>query len=180
MKTRSLKARYTSEYCALKNAIDRCTRSNHPQFKDYGGRGITVDPLFLDPIGGFEAFLEAVGPKPKPALTLDRVDNDKGYVVGNLAWTSRQVQQRHRRHPDWTRNLGWGTGSYTLVDRNGTVRTHYSALIPLGDRIQTLKEWSRELGIPAATIKQRIQRGWTPEQALTPVLFNPRGKPRLN
>ena len=169
---------FKAEYNALANARNRCTNRNHAQWKDYGGRGITVDPTFLGP-DGFTNFLAAVGPKPRPELTLDRVSNELGYVVGNLAWTSRSVQQRNRR-PDRAHvaDMGWGLKAHLTKRCDGHQFTIHSPIVPLGDRSLSLKEWSVELGIAAKTLQQRLQRGLTPEQALVPVLFDTWGKPR--
>jgi hypothetical protein len=169
---------FKAEYDALSNAKHRCTNPKHAQWKDYGGRGITVDPTFLGP-DGFANFLAAVGPKPRPELTLDRVSNEMGYVVGNLAWTSRSVQQRNRR-PNKVKvaDLGWGLKAHLTKRGDGQQFTSYSPIVPLGDRRQSLREWSAELGISAKTIQQRLQRGVPPEQALVSTLFSPWGKPR--
>jgi hypothetical protein len=34
---------------------------------------------------------------PPPGLTLDRVDNDRGYEPGNCRWTTQSEQTRNRR-----------------------------------------------------------------------------------
>jgi hypothetical protein len=167
------KQTYKSEYTALKDAIIRCTRKCHPQFDDYGGRGIVVDPSFLDPMSGFDAFLATIGPKPHPSLTLDRVDNDSGYVVGNLAWTSRTAQTRNQRVRGPIKDLGWGIGSIRVCTSTGQVRTVRSPLVAAHGRCQTLVEWSKELGVASKTLSQRLGRGWTPEQALVPMIFKP-------
>ncbi len=179
-KKQSLKSQYRSEYSALKNAVDRCTRENHPQFKDYGGRGISVSPEFIGPTG-FANFIAEVGPKPDPSLTLDRVQNHIGYVPGNLAWVSRCEQQKTCR-PRATKagDLGWGVLRYRKLDCRGRIVVTMSPLIKMGNKLQTLQDWSTELGLAPATIRQRVQRGWPVEQALSSTLFNPRGKPRID
>lgn len=172
------KKHFKAEYDALKNAIHRCTQRHNAQYKDYGARGIIVDPSFIGK-DGFWAFLDAIGPKPDPSLTLDRVDNARGYVPGNLAWTDRTTQQRNRRtFRNQATDLGWGLKPYTFVRRDGVLQTRFSPIVPLDGRELTLREWSEELGIHQRTLKQRIQRGQTPEQALVPTLFYPNGGPR--
>lgn len=176
-KPRPLKSQYSAECQAWRNAIDRCTRPSHPQYKDYGQRGITVAPEFIGP-DGFQVFIDTVGPKPSPELTLDRVDNSKGYEPGNLAWTSRTVQQRNRRTRNTVMDYGWGTGTYLSARSDGLVRKMQAPLITLGERTQTLNDWAEELGIGVVTLRRRIQSGKTPEKALTSTLFNPWGNPR--
>jgi hypothetical protein len=176
MRKPSYKTKFRSEFCALKNAIDRCTRTTHPQYDDYGGRGLTVDPEFMCPYTGFVTFIADVGAKPDPSLTLERKNNSLGYIKGNLVWVSRTENQRNRRaHSTVCKDLGWGIGElYTDKTGSGHGRK-YSPLIPCKGRTQTLIEWARELNMVPATIRQRIKRGLSPEQALDP---NTSRKPR--
>lgn len=176
---KSIKTYFRVEASALINAINRCKNKNHAQYNDYGGRGISVHSSFLGP-EGFKAFIDAVGPKPSPQLTLDRVDNAKGYEPGNLAWTTREVQQRNRRpYRTHTTDMGWGSKTHTILCHDGNrKRTFDSPLVPLNDRTLSLYEWSKLLNINVKTLRQRLQRGLTPAQALVPTLFNTRGRPR--
>jgi hypothetical protein len=73
----------------------RCLNPNHPQWKDYGGRGIQLCQKWA---GSFEAFLSDVGKKPEPHLTLDRIDNDGNYEAANVRWADRTTQSRNRRN----------------------------------------------------------------------------------
>jgi hypothetical protein len=59
----------------------------------YGGRGITVeDPRWFK----FENFLADMG-EPPPGLSLDRIDNERGYRKDNCHWVTRSEQMRNRR-----------------------------------------------------------------------------------
>ena len=87
---------YKSEYTALANAGQRCANPNDSSYKDYGARGITVHSSWRGE-GGFQRFMEHIGPKPSPELTLDRIDNDKGYEPNNVRWASRKEQLMNRR-----------------------------------------------------------------------------------
>ena len=66
----------------------------HVAYLDYGGRGITICPEWA---ASFEAFLEHVGPKPSPEHSLDRLDNNLGYLPGNVRWASWLAQANNRR-----------------------------------------------------------------------------------
>ena len=82
---------YSAEYVAYINARARCTRPDLPCWRNYGGRGIEFR------FRTFEEFLAAAGPKPSPELTLDRIDVNGHYEVGNLRWTTRSVQSANQR-----------------------------------------------------------------------------------
>jgi len=87
---------FTPECQVWKKIIARCTNENHPQYKDYGGRGIIVCDRWIN---SFEDFLTDVGRKPSPELTFDRIDNERGYETDNVRWTTWKVQANNRRMP---------------------------------------------------------------------------------
>lgn len=82
------------EYRAWQNMRERCNNPNHPQFKDWGGRGISVCDRWMD---SFEAFYADVGPRPGHRLSLDRIDNDGNYEPGNVRWATHSQQMKNRR-----------------------------------------------------------------------------------
>ncbi len=72
--------------------IQRTTNPNHRNWMYYGGRGITADLRWHI----FENFLEDMGLRPE-GLTLERIDNDKGYSLGNCKWATWAEQQANKR-----------------------------------------------------------------------------------
>ena len=71
---------HTPEYLIWRNIRDRCLNPNTKLFAFYGARGITVCQRWQD---SFAAFIEDIGWRPDPSLTVDRIDNDKGYEPNN-------------------------------------------------------------------------------------------------
>lgn len=72
----------------------RCYSPSSKQYKDYGGRGITVCAEWRN---DFNQFVQDMGPRPE-GFTLERKNNNKGYSLGNCKWASRKEQQRNRRN----------------------------------------------------------------------------------
>lgn len=80
-------------YRTWQNLLDRCLNDKNPSFHNYGGRGITVDPVLMS----FPAFLEAAGPRPTAKHQLDRIRNEEGYKSGNLRWVTKREQANNLR-----------------------------------------------------------------------------------
>jgi hypothetical protein len=76
--------------------IRRCENPNDQAYPRYGGRGITVCPEWR---ADFAAFLRDVGRRPNPELSIDRIDNDRGYEPGNVRWATAKQQANNRRKP---------------------------------------------------------------------------------
>ena len=82
-----------SLYATWCNMKARCDNPNHPQFKDYGGRGVVYAPNWSD----FSSFLSSVGEKPFPEASLDRIDNNGNYEPDNVRWADRRTQRVNSR-----------------------------------------------------------------------------------
>ena len=74
--------------------IRRCHKPNDTAYKSYGAKGIWVCDRwrFGDKENtGFDCFLEDVGLPPSDEHHLHRIDNDKGYFEGNVAWVPNRI-----------------------------------------------------------------------------------------
>ena len=83
----------TSEWNIWVNMKQRCDNPKQPRYIDYGGRGISVCDKWQT---SFENFLEDMGKRPE-GMTLDRIDNDKGYYPENCRWATYQQQNLNKR-----------------------------------------------------------------------------------
>lgn len=84
-------------YSIWLNMRGRCTNSNVPEYKHYGGRGISVCDRWKEKDKGFDNFLEDMGERPE-GLTLDRINNDGNYEPSNCRWATWSQQMLNRRH----------------------------------------------------------------------------------
>lgn len=86
----------------------------------------------------FDNFLSDMGARPS-GMTIGRIDNDKGYELANCEWQSRVAQARNK-------------GNTTWICAHG--------------RTLSLAEWSELNGVKQSTIRARIERGWSAEDAV--------------
>ena len=149
---------YNSEYRAWINMLHRCHNPAHKNYSDYGGRGISVCSAWRDYATGFEQFLADMGAKPVGDYSLERIDNNLpvGYCPQNCTWADRKTQQLNRRKPRlYSLNFGLGHDN------------RRSPLIRYEGRVQALSKWADELGIARPTLRQRLLRGMSIEEAFT-------------
>lgn len=87
----------------------RCYNANHPSYKSYGARGITICASWLE---SYDNFLADMGPRPE-MLTLDRIDNDGPYCKENCRWGTKCQQAGNTR-----RNVKviWNCIEVNLID----------------------------------------------------------------
>lgn len=130
----------TRLYGIWSNMKKRCTNKNDPAYRNYGGRGISV----CDEWNNYERFEEwAMSHGYSDLLTIDRIDNSKGYSPDNCRWATYKEQANNTR-------------SNVHVVINGVDHT--------------VAEWSDITGVPTYEIYFRMHHGWDGERAvMTPL-----------
>jgi len=125
----------------------RCTQPYCSTYKNYGGRGIEICDDWKDNFQAFydwainSGYKEDTLPNGKNRLTIDRIDNEGNYCPENCRWVEIQIQSNNKR------------------------TNHY---LEFNGKTQSISSWSKETGIPASAITQRINKwGWSAEKALT-------------
>ena len=84
-------------YATWVNILARCLNTSHRDYAGYGGRGITVCDEWLD-VATFVAWAEATHPNIS-GVSIDRINNDKGYSPENCRWADSTTQSINKRIP---------------------------------------------------------------------------------
>lgn len=128
---------YTRLYKIWSNMKTRCCNPQNKDYAKYGGRGIAICEEWLCK---FQAFYDwAMSNGYQDDLSIDRIDNEKGYSPENCRWASRLAQVENRRN----------TRKVTI---NGVQKP--------------ISEWCRQYSVNYETVISRIYKcNWTPEEA---------------
>lgn len=125
-------------YSTWHGMLQRCYDRNSSNYDNYGGRGINICEEWKN---SYDSFFEwAVAHGASKELSIDRINNDKGYSPDNCRWVGLKTQARNKR----------------------TTR-----LIYYRGASKPLCEWAEITGISADVIRTRLDRyGYTIEEAL--------------
>lgn len=131
----------TDLYSVYRSMISRCYDKNHRFYKNYGGRGITICNEWLN---NFKLFYDwALANGYRKGLSIDRIDNNKGYFPNNCRWATQKEQMNNIR--------------------NNKIYTY-------NGKTQTVSQWAEELGWGRTTLDNRLRAGWSFEKAVsTPI-----------
>lgn len=124
------------EYNIWTSMIARCSNPKSQSWLRYGGRGISVCERWRV---SFDAFLKDMGERPSRLHSLDRINNDGNYSPDNCRWATKKEQARNRS------------------------RVH---MLHFNGQSLSVAEWAEHIGIPYATLRQRLKK-WTLEKSLT-------------
>ena len=117
---------------------DRCCNQNSKYWDRYGARGITVCNEWKN---SFEQFYQwSLDNGYRENLTLDRIDNNKGYSADNCRWATYKEQENNR---------------------SNNRKLEYEG------EVHTISQWSDIVGIEQRLISQRLYHGWSIKRALT-------------
>ena len=98
---------------------------------------------------GFSDFYEHIGPSPEGTM-LDRIDNSKGYIKGNIRWSDLSTSNKNKRN---------------------------ARMITAFGETKNSVDWAREYGLSRCALIKRIDKyNMTPEEALTKPLGNNSGR----
>ena len=111
------------------NMRKRCSNPKDARYMDYGGRGIKVCKEWDDDFVKFYNWAMESGYADD--LTIDRIDNDKGYFPENCRWVNFKTQSRNRRT---------------------------NIKITIGNATKTLTEWCEIFELPYSVVHARYQR----------------------
>lgn len=85
-------------YNSYRAAMERCRNRRHKDYSDYGGRGIEFR------LTDWRQLEKELGARPE-GYTLERIDVNGHYVVGNVRWASRAEQARNTRRNTLTLDI---------------------------------------------------------------------------
>lgn len=115
----------------------RCNNKNTTNYKDYGGRGITICDEWLN---DFMVFYDwSMNNGYKDNLSIDRINVDGNYEPSNCRWVDMKTQN------------------------NNTRRNVY---LTYKGKKQSISQWGKELGISLSNIYYRYHKGWTDKECL--------------
>lgn len=92
------------EYYIWVTMRQRCYNPKNKKYPRYGARGIHV----CEGMNTFHGFIGTVGVRDNASLSLDRINNDKGYLCGHCIECIENC---------WDRNVRWATATEQANNR---------------------------------------------------------------
>lgn len=163
----------TRLYAVWRGMKQRCNDPNGDNYHRYGGRGISVCEEWESNFSAFEKWALENGydeTAPQGKFTVDRINNDGNYEPLNCRIVDMKVQYHNRDVPKSLKEIAEEHGlTYDAVhQRMKKGETLEKALkkplrrkvrVQINGEEKTVKEISRESGIPESTIYYREKLG---------------------
>ena len=131
-------------YDTWSNMLSRCNNPKDKNYHNYGERGISVcESWSHNP----ENFYRDMGDRPR-GMTIERIDNNKGYGPGNCRWA-------------------------TYAEQNSNTRSNIN--VTVGGQAMCLASVCRNYGVTRETLLYRVGRGMSLQEALA-IPPMPKGK----
>jgi hypothetical protein len=118
----------TPTYFVWRNMRSRCYNENDINFKNYGGRGITICNQWRH---DYDTFVDDMGIRPD-GLTLERKNSNGNYEPENCRWA-------------------------TYIDQLNN-RPNFNRIIEFEDQKLTLAQWARQFEITPEGLADRLRR----------------------
>ena len=172
-------------YRIYRGMLSRCYNTNQEEYKRYWGRGITV----CDEWHNYLSFKEwALSHGYSDDLSIDRIDNSKGYSPNNCRWIPKSKQSSNQTTnvnitidnethtmSEWCRIFNISKDVVWHRIHNGweptkalvTPVNYNRKLISFNGKTKTIREWSETTGIPLNVLRLRFNNHWSVEKALT-------------
>lgn len=157
------------EYNSWRGMRERCNKSTHDKYKNYGGRGIRVCPQWDNNKTGFITFLNDMGKKPSPSHSIDRINSDGDYEPSNCRWATQSQQLRNssrsrkltingetRIITDWLTIYGISSPGYYERVRSGM--NPIDAMVTPLNQASGLKEYRKKVSAKALSERNECLR----------------------
>ena len=129
--------RNTKEYSTWSSVKNRVFNKNNKDYPKYSKLGMDEDLA-----ENFLAFLDEIGERPDGKNSIDRIDNTKGYIKGNIRWATHKEQHLNK------------TDSVIVNIKGETFNSFTEAAEKFDVSITTIKRWcdgsvdKRDLHLP--------------------------------
>lgn len=124
----SRKIKRSTTYSIWQSMIRRCHTPTTKRFSIYGGRGISVCAEWRT---SYAQFLADMG-EHQDGMSIDRIDNDKGYEPGNCKWSNDFEQANN---------------------------TRFNVVLKVGEVFLTMAQFASHLGVRYRVVQDAVRHG---------------------